>query len=97
MGRTYTIPQAAAALAASGTKSLILINPTNSYWLTELGVSFNASSASAGVLFELYRTTTIGTPAGSAFTPVKGNMSADQSATVTALVNLTTEPTAVEV
>ena len=97
MARTYTVPQAAAALAASGTKSLILINPTNTFWLTELGISFNASSASAGVLFELYRTTTIGTPAGTPFTPVKGNMSADQAATVTALVNLTTEPTAVEV
>lgn len=97
MGRTYPIAQAAAALAASGTKSLILVNPTNTFWLTELGISFNASSASAGVLFELYRTTTLGSPTGTTYTPVKGNNSSDQSATVTALTNLTAEPTAVEI
>jgi len=97
MGRTYTVAQAAAALSASSTKSLILINPTNTFLVTELGISFNASSASAGVLFEVYRTTTIGSPTGTSYTPIKGNYSSDQSATVTALTNLTAEPTAIEI
>lgn len=97
MGRTYSVPSAAAALSASGTKSLLLVNPTNTFLLTELGVSFNASAASAGVLFELYRTTTLGSPAGTSTTPVRVNNSSDQSSTITALTNLTTEPTAVEI
>jgi hypothetical protein len=96
MARTYTVESSPAALSASGTKSLILVNPTNTFVLTELSVSFNASAASAGVLFDLYRTTTLGSPTGSTATFVRSNNSSDQPATSTGLVNLTAEPTAVE-
>jgi hypothetical protein len=98
VARTYTINSGAVALSASATKSLILINPTTSYVITELGISFDSSASSAAVTVDLYRSTTIGSPAGTAATVVKENGSADSAASNTSsLVALTTEPTAVEI
>lgn len=98
MGRTYTVNQVSAAVTASGTKTLWLLNPTVTFDLTEIGISFDASAAFAGIGVELYRTTTLGAPAGTAFTPVKADQPADSAATSTTnLTNLTTEPTAVEI
>lgn len=98
MARTYVVSSGGVAMSAVvAAHSLILVNPTNFFVVTEVGVSFNASASSAGVLFELYRTTTLGSPAGTVFTPIKSTLSADQAATATALINLTTEPTAVEI
>lgn len=96
MARTYTLNSGAVALSASATKSLLLINPTVSYVVTELGVSFDAAATTSAVLVDLYRTTTIGSPAGTSTTPVRENASADSAASATGLVSLTTEPTAVE-
>lgn len=89
----------AITLAAAATKSLWLLNPVTDFFvLAQFGVSFNASASSATVAVELYRVTTIGTPAGTAATMVKVNRVGDAAApTTTGLINLTTEPTAVEI
>jgi hypothetical protein len=97
MGRTYVIPAAATTLSSTaGAHSLILLNPVNTLIISEVGISFNASAPTAGVEFDLYRTTTVGSPAGTTTTPVRANCQPDQAATTTALTVLTTEPTAVE-
>jgi hypothetical protein len=87
------------ALTASATKSLWLLNPASDFFLlAQFGISLDASAASAGVGVELYRTTTLGTPAGTAATITKVNRIGDAAAaTTTGLTVLTTEPTAVEV
>jgi hypothetical protein len=87
------------ALTASSTKSLWLLNPVTDFFLiAQVGISFDASAASAGVGIELYRTTTLGTPAGTAATITKINRIADAATpATTGLTALTTEPTAVEV
>jgi hypothetical protein len=87
------------ALTASATKSLWLLNPASDFFLlAQFGISLDASAASAGVGVELYRTTTLGTPAGTAATITKVNRIGDTAAaTTTGLTVLTTEPTAVEV
>jgi hypothetical protein len=87
------------ALTASATKSLWLLNPVSDFFLlAQFGISLDASAASAGVGVELYRTTTLGTPAGTAATITKVNRIGDTAAaTTTGLTVLTTEPTAVEV
>lgn len=92
--RTGTI-----TLAAAATKSLWLLNPVSDFFvIAEIGFSFNASAASATVAVELYRTTTLGSPAGTTAVFTKVNRVADAAApTTTGLTNLTTEPTAVEV
>ena len=100
MARTYTVNSGAVALSASATKSLILLNPTVTYILTELGISFDAAAAVAAVTVDLYRTTTLGSPAGTTATYVKENTQADSAssnATASSLVALSAEPTAVEI
>lgn len=89
----------AIALSASATKSLWLLNPATDYFvIVQMGFSFNAVAASATVGVELYRTTTVGAPAGTTATFTKVNRVADAAApTTTGLTALTTEPTAVEV
>ena len=84
-------------LTAAATKSLILLNPvTNRMVLTQISLSLDASAAAAGVQFDLYRVTTVGSAAGttgaqSALDP------ATQAATTTSLTALSTEPTTVVV
>jgi hypothetical protein len=86
-------------LTASATKSLWLLNPVSDFFvIAQVAGSFKASAASDTVGMELYRTTTLGTPAGTTATFSKVNRVGDAAApTTTGLVNLTTEPTAVEV
>jgi len=95
----YSVKTGSVALTASSTKSLWLLNPVSDFFLVaEVSASMDASATAAGVGFELYRTTTVGTPAGSSYTPVKVNRQGDAAAaTTTALTALTTEPTAVEI
>lgn len=95
----YSTRTGSVALTASSTKSLWLLNPVTDFFLiAQLAVSFDASAASAGVGIELYRTTTLGTPAGTTATFVKVNRVGDTAApTTTGLTALTTEPTAVEI
>lgn len=87
------------ALTASATKSLWLLNPATDFFvLAQFSVALDAAAAAAGVGIELYRTTTLGSPAGTTATFPKVNRIGDAAApTTTGLVNLTTEPTAVEV
>jgi hypothetical protein len=89
----------AVTLVASATKSLWLLNPVTDFFvIAQLAVSFNATAASATVAIELYRVTTIGTPAGTTATMTKVNRVGDAAApTTTGLVNLSAEPTAVEI
>lgn len=97
MSSRFHIPSTAVALTASATKSLFLVDAgVNEYELIEFGVGFDAEADVAGIRIELYRVTTIGTPAGTSTTPLKIN-EASGAADATSLVNLTTEPTAVEV
>lgn len=88
----------AKTVAASETKSLWLLNPAgDAVKLTEIGVSGDGSAAVKGTKIELYRVTTLGTPAGTSDTPRKVSLVGDAAAaSTTALINLTTEPTAVE-
>lgn len=89
----------AVTLSASATKSLWLLNPVADFFVVaQFAVSFKTTTASDTVAVELYRVTTIGTPAGTTGTQVKINRVADAAApTTTSLVNLTAEPTAVEI
>jgi hypothetical protein len=86
-------------LSASATKSLWLLNPvTDHFVIVQFAVSFKASASSDTVVVELYRTTTIGTPAGTTAVFTKINRVSDGAApTTTGLTSVTTEATAVEV
>lgn len=89
----------AIALSASATKTLWLLNPVTDFFvIAQMAVSFNASASSATVAVELYRTTTLGSPAGSTAVITKVNRVSDAAtATTTGLTALSVEPTAVEV
>lgn len=84
------------ALAANTTKSLLLLNPVPKIALTHIDISLDGNAAAAGVRFDLYRVTTLGSPTGTTGTQIK-TYASDASSTVTSLVNLTAEPSAVEV
>lgn len=95
----YSTRTGSVALTAASTKSLWLLNPVTDFFvIAEISVALDASAAAAGVGIELYRVTTLGSPAGTTATFTKVNNIADAATpTTTGLVNLTTEPTAVEV
>ena len=93
----YTMRTGSVALTAASTKSLILLNPVSSeVTLTEFAVSFDGSVAAASVGLEIYRVTTLGSPAGTTGTVVQTFQGLPAAAT-TGLTALTTEPTTVEV
>jgi hypothetical protein len=97
MGAQYSVTAGAVTLAASATKSLILLNPvTNRALITQVSMSLNGSAAGTAVQFDLYRVVTIGSAAGATGTE---NLldPATQAATTTSLTSLTTEPTTVVV
>lgn len=87
------------ALVATTTKSLVLVAPAAArpYVVTEVGYSIGASAGSLSVGIELYAVTTIGSAAGTTFTPILIRRGMSNTAEATALTNLTTEPTAVEI
>lgn len=95
----YGTRTGAQTIVAATTKTLWLINPVSDLDLiAEMCISLRASAASDTVAFELYRTTTLGTPAGTTATITKINRGGDAgTAATTGLIMLTTEPTAVEV
>jgi hypothetical protein len=99
MGRTYTVNSGAVALAATVAKSLILVNPSVTFVLAEVGISFDASAASAPCVVDLYRTTSVTGAAGAAATVVKENANADSASSnvASSLVVLTAEPASVEI
>lgn len=94
----YAVKQGGFSHGAATTKSHWLLNPVSrSIKIVELCVSFDSAVSGAGFAVELYRVTTIGSAAGTTYTPVKVNGGADVAAcATTALIALGTEPTAVE-
>lgn len=95
---TYVVPSGSVALSASATKSLWLINPaTPGFRLTEVAVSFDASTASVAPRVELYRITTIGPATGTNTPPIRVNAPLEIASQSTAQTVITSEPTAVEV
>lgn len=95
---TYVVSCASTALTASNTQSLILINPvTIGFRVSEMSVSFDGAAAAVAAEVQLYRTVTLGTPAGSSTTPIKVSNPGATTAQSTALTALTTEPTSVEI
>ena len=93
----YTVSNGSVALTASATKSLILLNPTTvAIRLRQIDISLGQTAAAEEVLFDLYRVETIGPAAGAAATPQPADEK-DAAAVSSALINLTSEPTAVKV
>ena len=97
-GRVYAV-QTFGLLSSGSTKTLILLGPSGNvgFKLVELGISMNNTVTSAEpVRFDIYRVTTLGSPAGSgvSYGALDGNVETGQAS---ATVNLTTEPTAVSI
>jgi hypothetical protein len=91
----YSVRTGATTLTGGATKSLILLNPvTDKFDIVSFSVSMDASASSTGVAIELYRVTTIGSPAGASTTPNPVD-ARDAAATTTSLTVLSTEPTTV--
>jgi hypothetical protein len=101
MGRQqYVVRTGAVALSANATKSIILIPPSSSslFTIVEIGFSIDSSVAAPAIGLELYAVTTLGSPAGTNFTPVLVKRGTSITAqTGNGLINLSTEPTTVEV
>lgn len=93
----------AIALSASTTKHMwLLSSPATTGKIikpTKIHLGFDGSSALPSIRWQLYRVTTLGSPAGTTGTIVKYGEAATSANTpvTTALVNLTTGPTAFEI
>jgi hypothetical protein len=93
----YSVQTGAVALSASATKSMWLLNPADDkVKIVEVTVSMDGSAAATAPRVDLYRVTTLGSPAGTTGTLVKVDP-ADAAGETTAVTALTTEPTAVEI
>ena len=90
------------ALSASTTKHLWLLNSPattgRAIKPTRLHLGFDGSAAVPSITWQLYRVTTLGSPVGSTGTIVKyGDPTNPNTPPTTALINLTTPPTAFEI
>lgn len=95
---TYSLATGKITLTSAATKSLWLLNPvTNPIRFAEIAVSFDGSTAAQGVQVDLYRVSTLGSPAGTTGTVAAYTDDNTPAATTTALTALTAEPTAVTV
>lgn len=76
-----------------------LLNPAgDSIKIVEFAVTFDSAVAGTGLAVELYRTITLGSPAGTTGTQVKVDSVSDiATATTTSLIALSAEPTSSEV
>lgn len=93
----FCISTGKVTLSSNSTKSLILMNPvTNEAKWYQVDVSMDASAVITGVEFDIYKVTTLGSPAGTSTTPQNTNPT-QQAATTTALTALSSEPTTVQV
>lgn len=91
----YTVTTGSHAATGGATKSIILLNPAGpKVKIVQVDISMDSSALAGGVLFDLYRVTTIGTPAGTSATPLLLDPG-DAAASTTSLTQLTTEPTTV--
>jgi len=95
----YACKSGSLSYPAATTKTLVLLNPvTNPFKLLTVSVSFDSAVPQPGFSVELYRVTTIGSAAGTAGVISKVNPVGDAiTPTTTALITLSTEPTASEV
>lgn len=98
----FSVSSGIVALSASTTKHLWLLNSpaTTGKPLkpTKLHLGFDGSSALPSIRWQLYRVTTLGSPAGTTGTIVKySDPTNPNTPPTTALVALTTGPTAIEV
>ena len=98
MASQYVINTGVVTLTTAATKSLILANPaTDGFRITEWGISFdNVTTNAEPVQIDVYRTATLGTPAGTTGSQVALDPNT-ASSTVTSLTALSTEPTSVTV
>lgn len=96
--RQYIVAPTPYTLTGNATTSVWLLNPvTVSFKIIEIGISLdNVVTNAEPVQFVLYRTITVGTPAGTSFTP-KSLDETFETAQTTALVQLTTEPSTTQV
>lgn len=94
----YSTSASAVVLTTAATKSLILLNPAvDGFRIIQVSISLdNVITDAEPVDFDLYRTVTLGTPAGTTGTQVKYDPSFATAGT-TSLTSLTTEPTSVEI
>ena len=84
------------ALSAGATKSMVLINPvTNNAKIIGDDISFDSGSALTAIRFDLYKVTTLGSPAGTSATLDVMDDTDPVAATCTALTALSAEPTTV--
>lgn len=93
MARLYSVTNGTVSLSAATAKTVIELaaGATIQADLCEVAVSFDASSAAAGIKVEIVRYATTGT--GTAYTPLKCNAAAQSLASiVTAKVNDSAEP-----
>jgi hypothetical protein len=93
----YSVRTGKVTLTSGATQSLLLLNPAVvNVKVRGVSVSLDGSAGAAAVQFDLYRTSTVGSPAGTAVTPAQG-YEADGAAQSSCLSVLTTEPSAVTV
>lgn len=95
MAQLYSVRTGIVALSASSTKSLVLLNPAgHKAVIAAISFSLDGVAAAPAVALEMYRVTSLGSPAGTTTTaqPVNSN---DDAAGTTSLTTLTTEPTTV--
>lgn len=98
MAAGYTVQTGSVALTAAATKTLLLLAPgaQDELCLTEMAISFDGASAATAIRVDLYRVTTLGSPAGTGGVFVKRDPNNGTPAAA-ALTALTAEPTAVEI
>lgn len=93
----YSVRSGKVTLTSAATQTLLLLDPAVcNVRLRQVTFSFDGSAAAAGVEMDVYRTTTVGTPAGTAVTPAQA-YEADPAAQSSCLAALTAEPTSVVV
>ena len=95
----YSTQAAGVTLSTAATKSLILLNPAvDGFMVVQVSISLdNVTTDAEPVLFDLYRTVTLGSPAGTTGTQVKVNDTSASTAGTTSLTSLSAEPTSVEI
>lgn len=95
---SYTVATGSVALSASATKSLWLLDPvTEPFTICEFGLSFDSVSPATAIRVDLYCVTNVGSAAGSSGTVNNWQDQRGPNNTTTALTNLTTEPTGVDI
>jgi hypothetical protein len=99
MASGYTVQTGKTACTGNATKTMWLIAPGANvgFVLTEVAAAFDGAAAQQAILVELYRTTTVGSPAGTTGTAVKRSDEQADTVQSSSLVNLSAEPTAVEI